>query len=184
MDQPIQGEIRHDTRINHSLPSAFTYTILHNLMTDDFFLFPIYWFSYWFSNQHRLICSTMHTCIIFLQTHFLVICEYPIILVLPIYFFYYSWAVLACLICFAISRLRNVAFEKRLCMERGPGLPKRSLPRGLFCLCFNFLSVLIFGWGNKDRSGKRIVICQLGVSYIGYPPGNIFASRLLYRGNS
>lgn len=180
MDQPIQGEIRHDTRINHSLPPAITYTILRNLMTDDLFLFPIYC-----SNQHHLNCSTMHTCIIFPPNPFscdLWISHHSCLTYLL--FFFYSWVVLACLICFAISRLRNVALEKRLCMERGPGLPKRSLPRGLFCLCFNFLSVLIFGWGNKDRLGKRIVICQLGVSYIGYPLDNIFASRLLYRSNS
>lgn len=81
--------------------------------------------------------SAMHTCINF-YTHSIAICEYSIIL-LYLFTCFYSWAVPLCFV-FAISLSRNAAFEKRLCMERGPGLPKWSLPRALLSLCdlFNF----------------------------------------------
>ena len=79
-------------------------------------------------------CSSMHTCMyllhpffFFLLFFFFAICEYSIIL-LYLFTCFYSWVVLLCFV-FAISISGNAAFEKRLCMERGLGLPKWSLPR-------------------------------------------------------
>ena len=94
----------------------------------------------------------------FPQPHFPVICEYPIILVLPIYFFtflflFYSWEVFACLICFAISCLRNVAFDKRL-WNGAPDYPNGVCQGACsVCVLICFLSVLIFGWERKQRTG-------------------------------
>lgn len=101
-------------------------------------------------------CSAMHTCIIF-YTHFIAICEYPILL-LYLFTCFYSWAVpFFFFFVFAISLSRNAAFEKRLCMERGPGLPKWSLPRALLSLCdlFNFFlwSVLLLAGNGGKRTG-------------------------------
>lgn len=101
-------------------------------------------------------CSTMHTRIIFLE-HFLLLSVNIPSFFLYLFTCFYSWAVF-CVLCFAISLSRNVAFEKRLCMERGPGLPTWSLPKALLCLCdlFNFFlvwSVLISAGNGETRTG-------------------------------
>lgn len=104
-------------------------------------------------------CSSMHTCIIF-YIHFIAICEYPIIL-LYLFTFFYSWSVLLFFVffffVFAISLSRNAAFEKRLCMEWGPGLPKWSLPRASLSWCdlFNFFlwSLLVSAGNGGKRTG-------------------------------
>lgn len=71
-------------------------------------------------------CSSMHTCIIF-YIHFIAIVNIPSFFFTYLLFLFLVGTIV--FFVFAISLSRNAAFEKRLCMEWGPGLTKWSLPR-------------------------------------------------------
>lgn len=98
-------------------------------------------------------CSAMHTCIIF-YTHFIAICEYPILL-LYLFTCFYSWAVPLCFV-FAISLSRNAAFEKRLCMNGARDYPNGVYrgPCSLYVICLISSSGLFFFWLGMGEKGQ------------------------------
>lgn len=116
-----------------------------NLMTHDIFSYP----RYLPSSDHVLLCTII-------SSHLRV--NIPLITILPIYLFasisYYSWAVLCFTFCLSGFSFED-AFEKRLCMEWGPGFGHMEFTNSPAFCGFIYILSGSFSVGLGERTGKK-----------------------------